>query len=204
MAIPTVPLCRLILAMLCLGAGPGCAHYEYVIVKPPDLAQHVGSKTPVRFPIGDLEYALQTSEDHLVMIITNRANEPVKLLGGDSYSIDPKGESHPLTDRLIPPGNHAKLILPPPPTQVRETGPHFGFGVGVGVAHAGHPYHHPGYGYGAGGVYDDPGPRYYSVYDPNDAAFWQWQGETEARLMLTFERGKDRFTDEFLFRRKKM
>jgi hypothetical protein len=73
--------------------------------------------------------------------------------------------------------------------------------VGVGVAHAGHPYHH---GYGAAGVYDDPGPRYYSVYDPNDATFWQWEGETEAKLVLAYERGKERFSDEFVFRRKKM
>src|SRR4051812_33197265 len=147
MATHTVPLSRFVLALLYLGAlcaSTGCAHYEYDIVKPPELAQHVGPKAPVRFPIGDLEYALQTSENHLVMIVTNRANEPVKLLGGDSYAIDPHGESHPLADRVIPPGNFAKLILPPPPTQVRETGPHFGIGVGVGVSNAGggHPYRH--------------------------------------------------------------
>src|SRR3954463_11026789 len=56
-------------ALLCLVALAGCAHYEYDIVKPPDLAQHVGSKAAVRFTIGDLEYALQTSESHLVMIV---------------------------------------------------------------------------------------------------------------------------------------
>jgi hypothetical protein len=195
-----------VVALFCLMsfAGlSGCAHYEYDIVRPPDLSQHVGAKSPVHFPLGDLEYGLQSYDNHLVMLITNRANEPVKLLGGDSYAIDPKGESHPLADRVIPPGNHAKLILPPPPTQVRETGPHFGFGVGVGVAHSGHPYYSHSV-YGAAGVYDDPGPRYYSVYDASDATFWQWEGETEARLVLAFEKGKERFTDEFVFRRKKM
>src|SRR5687767_8404246 len=129
-----LPSRRLVFAMLCAASFTGCARYEYDIVKPPELAQHVGSKSPVRFPLGDLEYALQASDNHLVMLITNRANEPVKLLGGDSYAIDPKGESHPLTDRVIPPGSHAKLILPPPPQQVRETGPRFGIGLGVGIA----------------------------------------------------------------------
>src|SRR3954471_8671292 len=109
-----------LLFLVVSGGGTGCARYEYDLVKPPDLAQHVGSKAPVQFPIGDLEYALQTSNDHLVMIVATPAAEPVKLIGGDSYTVDPKGESHPLTDRVIPPGSHVKLILPPPPTQVRE------------------------------------------------------------------------------------
>jgi hypothetical protein len=101
---------------------------------------------------------------------------------------------------VIPPGGYIKLILPPPPQQVRETGPHFGVGVGVGVSNAG--YHRGRYGYG--GMYDDLGPRYYSVYDPNDATYWEWKGETDARLVLTFEKGKDRDSDEFVFHRRKM
>jgi hypothetical protein len=190
-----------ILTLFCLASLAGCARYEYDIVKPPDLAQHVGSKSPVRFPVADMEYALQASHSQLVMLAYNRGADPVKLLGGDSYAIDPHGESHPLADRLIPPGGHIKLILPPPPEQVRETGPHFGFGVGVGISNA--AYHRGRYGYG-GGVYDDPGPRYYSVYDPSDPTRWDWNGETDVTLVLTFEKGKDRFGDEFGFHRRKM
>jgi hypothetical protein len=189
--------------LLALAALGGCAKYEYDVVKPAELAQHVGGKSPVRLPIGDLEYALQSYDNHLVMIITNRAAEAVKLLGGDSYVVDPKGESHPLTDRVIPPGSHVKLILPPVPQQVREDGPRFGVGVGVGISNAGFP-RHGRYGYG-GGMHDDLSPRYYSIYDPNDATMWKWDGDgTEARIVLTFEKGKDRFSDEFVFRRKKV
>jgi hypothetical protein len=192
---------RLLVPLVCLTTFVGCARYEYDLVRPPDLARHIGGKSLTTFSIDDREYALQSYDSRLVMRIANRAGEPVKLLGGDSYAIDPGGESHPLADRVIPPGGHIKLILPPPPQQVRETGPRFGIGLGVGVSNAGFPRR--GYGYG-GGAYDDLGPRYYSVYDPNDATIWQWNGETEATLRLTFEKGKERVSDEFVLRRRKM
>ena len=200
------PTTALLLPLICVVLTfTGCARYEYDIVKPADLAQHVGGKSPVRFPIEDREYALQSSSGRLVMFVHNRGEDPIKLLGGDSYAVDPRGESHPLADRVIPPGGHIKLILPPPPQQVRETGPRFGIGLGVGISSAGgyHRHRHRHH-YGGAGLYDDLGPRYYSVYDPNDAAYWEWKGETDARLVLTFEKGQDRFSDEFVFHRRKM
>jgi hypothetical protein len=50
----------------------------------------------------------------------------------------------------------------------------------------------------------DDHPRYYSIYDGNDPIFWDWQGETEVKLMLVFRRGNDQFQHEFVFHRKKM
>ncbi len=194
-------LSRVLIVACSAAALGGCVRYEYDVVEPPDLSQRVGSKAPVRFPIGELEYRLQTSDNRLVMLIYNRADEPVKLLGEDSFVVDPGGESHPLDGRTIPPGSHVKLILPPAPAQVRTRGSTFGFGIGVGYSRA---YHgRRGFGYG-GSLHDDFGPRYYNVYDPNDATFWRWEGETDARLVLVYERGDERFTDEFRFHRKRV
>ena len=117
-------------------------------------------------------------------------HEPVKLLGGDSYAIDPKGESHPLADRVIPPGNFVKLISPAanagprdrPALRTRRRG---------GRRPRRAPYHHGYPGYGAAGVYDDPGPRYYSIYDPNDAPTGSGKAKPKPKLVLTFERGSE-------------
>ncbi len=187
------------LAALLLLSGVGCAHYQYDMVKPPDLAQRVGTKSPVTFKMEDVAYALQTSNNRLVMMVTNESDVAIKLIGGESYAVDPYGESHPLASRVIPPGAHVKLILPPPSEVMVDNGPHFGIGLGVGVSSA---HHHGGHYYG-GGMYDD-GPRYYSVYDPNDPTFWKWEGESEARLLLTFEREGKHFSDEFVFKRVKV
>ena len=87
---------------------------------------------------------------------------------------------------------------------VRSWGPTFGFGVGVGYSRRfGRPYD-DGLGFGPG-LYDDIEPRYYTVYNPNDRSYFEWPGETELRLLLTYEReGADRFRHEFLFRKRKM
>ena len=47
----------------------GCAKYEYDIVRPPELAQHVGTKAPVTFQTEEREYHLRTSDGRLVMVI---------------------------------------------------------------------------------------------------------------------------------------
>lgn len=190
---------RLCLCVIAAAAMGGCARYEYDIVQPQDLAQRVG-RAPVTFPIEDLEYRLQTSSNRLVMLIYNRGDEPIKLLGDESYVVDPRGESHPLTERLIAPDSFIRLILPPQRARVRTRGPTFGVGVGLGYSR-----YHRRRGFHGGGYYPyEPGPYYSTVYDPNDPTFWEWNGEKRVRLMLMFERGDERFSDEFVFHRRRV
>jgi hypothetical protein len=106
-----LPACSLV--SLVLFAAGGCAHYEYDLVEPADQAQHIGKKTPVDIPRESIRYQAQTSSDHLVLVILNETQDPIKLLGEDSFAVDPDGESHPLPTRTIAPGTSTKLILPP-------------------------------------------------------------------------------------------
>src|SRR5215217_6215696 len=162
----------------------GCAHYEYDVVQPTELAQHVGTKQWATFRVDELEYRLITSDNRLVALVYNRGERTVKLSGADSAAIDPQGESHPQASRIIPPGTHTRLILPPPLPQVHSYGPSLGFGVGATYGrHYGSPYHYGGYGYGTS-FYDDFEPRYYSVYDANDRTYFEWPGNTEIWLLL--------------------
>ena len=194
----------LLLSALLLVATGGCVHYEYDVVQPPELARHVGTKQWTSFQRDALEYRLRTSDDRLVMLIYNRGERTVKLSGPDSATVDPSGESHPLQSRAVPRDSYVKLILPPPPPQVRSYGPTMGFGVGVGYGRRfGGPYH-DGLGFGSG-MYDDVEPRYYSVYDPNDRTYFTWPGDSDLRLLLTFqEDGGGSFRHEFVLRRRKM
>lgn len=192
------------LSALVLTVAGGCVHYEYDVVQPPDLARHVGTRQWESFRVDALEYRLRTSDDRLVMLVYNRGERTVKLSGPDSAAVDPRGESHPLQSRTIPRDSYVKLILPPPPPQVRSYGPTFGFGVGMGYTRRfGRPYG-DGLGFGSG-MYDDFEPRYYSVYDPNDRTYFNWPGDSDLRLLLTFQaEGGEGFRHEFVLRRRKM
>jgi hypothetical protein len=178
----------------------GCASYEYDLVRPEAHAGHIGTKESQRITMDNVEYVMKSSNDHLVIDAYNRGEEPMKLIGDDSTAIDPKGESHPLRSRTIPPGSFVRLILPPPPPQIQRSGPTFGFGVGV----VGSRFHHRDFGYGGINDFYEPGPTYYAVYDSSDATLWRWEGDrTDARLILVFDRGKEPIRHDFLFRRVK-
>jgi hypothetical protein len=198
-----VPLaCVVVFLTGCLA---GCARYEYDVVEPPDLAGHVGTKSWTALRRGELEYRLRTSDNRLVMLIYNRGEAPVKLLGDDSAAVDPRGESHPLQSATIPPGSYAKRIFPPPRPRVERFGPSIGIGVGGGIGRGygrhRHFYHDP----------FDPGfaapvePRYYTVYDPNDRTYFDWPGEGGVRFLFAYERGDgESLRHAFLIRRRKM
>ncbi|HEX8916316.1 MAG TPA: hypothetical protein VF796_28455 [Humisphaera sp.] len=192
------------LALLALGALTGCASYEHEIVAPPELARPVKEGEWVTVDREPLEYRLITVESRLVMRIYNRTDEPIQLVGDRSVAVDPNGQSHPLASQPIAPGSFARIHLPPRPPQARA-GPRFGFGVGLGFG--GGYYHRHGFGPGYfGSAWDDPfydTPRYYAVYDPNDPTFWEWPGEGDVRLTLTFERGGKLFTHDWVFGRRK-
>lgn len=186
----------------CIPLFVGCTHYEYDLVHPPELAQHIGTKSDVSITLSPLRYELRAFENHLVMRIYNQADVPVRLLGDRSVVVDPQSQSHPLRSQTIAPGSFIKLILPPLPPAVEPRGPTIGIGIGVGY----------GYGYGHGrwreGL-DDPfwdygyyEPRYINVYDSGEY-LWDWKGDSEVSVTLTLQRGDEKtFSQTFVFRQK--
>jgi len=144
----------------------GCVHYEYDVVEPPELAGHVGTKAWLALSRGDFEYRMVTSDNRLVVHLYNRGERAAKLLGADSFAVDPRGESHPLQSATIPPGAYVARIFPPPRPELSYTGPTVG--VGVGAAYGYGPGHGP-WGYGPyhyhdplrAGAFHSYSPRYY-------------------------------------------
>jgi hypothetical protein len=208
-AILSRPRIALLPALLLVGlafVAAGCAHYEYDLVEPADHAAHVGTKTPIEIPREPIRYQAQTSSDHLVLVIHNETQDPIKLLGEDSFAVDPDGESHPVPTRTIAPGTSTKLIFPPIKPTFRQSGPTVGVGVGVGVSR-----HYGRRGYYSGGFAGDPWyyddyPRYYRLED-DGTVYWDWSGNgTTVRLRLVYRQGEQQqpFHHDFTFRRVKM
>jgi hypothetical protein len=190
--------------LLLLLVSTGCAHYEYDLVEPADVAQHVGTKQSVVIPMEPLRYEARSASDRLVLFVFNESGEPVKLLGDDSFAVDPRGESHPLPTRTVAAGSSTKLIFPPVRPTFRQSGPTIGVGVGVGVAHS---YGRRGY-YRGGGVAGDPcysdEPRYYRLED-DGTVYWDWTGDgTAVKLRLVYQQGDKQFHHDFTFKRVKM
>jgi hypothetical protein len=196
-----------LLAITCACLG-GCAHYEFDLVQPTDLARHIGDNRQERFARDPLEYRMQSAEGRLVIKVFNPTGDTILLLGRLSSAVDPGGESHPLADQTIAPSSFVKLILPPMRPQVTPSGPSIGIGVGAAAYDDSmgklYPSYRDAWMYSPDVDFRDDHPRYYSIYDGNDPIFWDWQGETEVKLTLVFRRGNDQFQHEFVFHRKKM
>jgi hypothetical protein len=186
-------------ACLLLQSSVGCAHYEYDLVAPPELARHVGGDRDEVIRADPLEYRLRSYENRLVMDVFNPTGEPITLLGDRSSVVDPRGQSHPLRTQSIAPSAFIKLIFPPM-RPVYQANPSIGIGLGVGFSRA--HYHRFGYA----GVYDPlwDEPQYYTYYDETDATYWDWQGETDVRMHLVYQRGQNTFSQDFTFHRKKV
>jgi hypothetical protein len=192
---------RQILVPLVVFCLTGCARYEYDLVSPPDLARHIGGKADEVVPVDPLEYRLRSVESRLVMSIYNPTPDPITLAGDRSYVVAPDGQSHPIRSQTIAPQTYIKLILPPMRPGFYETGPGIGVGLGIGYSRRGR------YGAGFGSPLYDPyfdEPRYFAYYDESDPTYWTWEGETDAKLHLVYQRGKDTFTHDFTFHRKKV
>ncbi|HLL89600.1 MAG TPA: hypothetical protein VK324_09870 [Tepidisphaeraceae bacterium] len=187
----------LLLAIAC--GGGGCTRYAFDVVQPPDVAQRVEAKRWATVPYDPLRYELTATDGRLVMRIVNPTDQPVTLLGHASFVVSPRGQSHPLPGQTIAPGSYVQLVLPPPRPTVYDPGPRFsvGFGTGVGFGSRRRGY------YGSSLGLDD-GPRHYTVYDPSDARFWSWEGETNVRLSLAYQRGQDQFMHDFVFARRRV
>jgi hypothetical protein len=171
----------------------GCS-YEYDITRPPEVAGHVGDKTDYVFDLDPLEYRMRSVDSWLVLRIYNPTDDPITLLGPQSSAVDPGGQSHPLRTQTMASHSFIKLILPPPPPNVQPSGPTIGLGIGI-IGSRSHRH------FTQDGLIDDE-PRYLVVVD-NDSYYWEWNGETEVRLLLAFDRNGKSFSHEFVIARKK-
>lgn len=171
--------------------------YEYDIVQPPELARHVGGERESTLVRGPLVYGMQSYQNHLVIRVHNPTSQPVELVGGRSYVVDPQRQSHALDEQTIAPQSFIKLVLPPVEPEVAPVGPSIGFGLGIGSAWG------PRYDFWLDGPLFVR-PRYYAAADIEDR-FWKWEGETNVRLSLTFiPAGQAPITHLFVFHRRKM
>ena len=189
----------LILApFLLLVGGSGCAKYEYNLVRPPELAGHVGSNADAVVTVDPLEYRMRSVDNRLVLRVFNPTQDAVELLGAKSAAVDPNGQSHPFHAQTIVPGSFIKLIIPPIRPRVYEPyyGPTWGFGTGVGTRVSGHSHCHS--------AANSSGPLYLMMMDENDTYYWDWSGESGCRLLLVYSRAGKEFTHEFFFLRQKM
>src|SRR5215218_948209 len=101
-------LCSVLLALCALG---GCARYEYNLVRPPELARHIGAGTDAVFTFDRLEYRMRSVDNRLVVRIFNPSDEAIDLIGPRCSVVDPEGQSHPLRSQSIAPESFIKLIF---------------------------------------------------------------------------------------------
>lgn len=169
---------------------PGCATYQFDIIQPPTPDRQIRDDQPTRLPIDPLEYRLQADEGRLVMLIFNPTPDPIELLGNKSTVVDPDGHSHPLRDQTIAPGSFVKEIFPPMRLFQDPSGPtwHFGVGTIIGAADP------PAYG---------PYPTLMDAAGDPGIYFWDWQGESEVRMTLVYEREDSTFSHFLVFHRVK-
>lgn len=205
--------------LLALAAAGGCTKYEYVIVDPPDFAGRITHGEDTVFRSDAAEYVLRAVDSRLVMQIYNFGDAPLSLVGQQSSVVDQYGESHPLPALTIEPGSFARLILPPPPPTVERTGPSFNVGVGYRYGYYSRPYpyryrdrgdryRYGGRAYGRYAYYDpfyygDAYPRYYRVYDTSNPFYWEWRGEGQVRLKLSYAAEGKTHEDRFVINRVK-
>ena len=123
------------------------------------------------------------------MKIYNHAEQPIELLGPQCAVVDPAGQSHPLLSQTMVPGSFVKLIFPPLHPEIYPTGPAFQFGVGTQVGEAADRF--------------EVAPRYLANYGP-DTLYWNWDGETEVRVLLVYRQGEETIQQDFTFKKIKM
>src|SRR5437773_1726234 len=172
------------LLAICATVG-GCTHYEFDLIRPPELGRHIGRSADEAIDRGPLIYRFTTYENRLVMRVYNTTDDPIELLGAQSVVVDPSGQSRPMPRQTIAPHSFMKLIFPPIRQEIYPTGPSIGFGISSQVGRGYDPSSHYRRLY-FDPYYDDPyfnEPRYLAASDDNSAYYWKWNDETEIRLM---------------------
>lgn len=168
------------IVLLLVGLG-GCARYDFQVLKPDALSTRI-TETASRVQTPNMVYLMQAYEGRLVMQLHNKEATPAELLGEKSFVVDPAGVSHPLRSLTIAPDSYAKLVLPP--LRPRFDDHRFNFGVSSQASHLDRSCAIQ--------------PVYLDVYADTDAFYWDWDGNSPIRMLLTYRKaGGTEVADEF-------
>lgn len=179
---------------LALSLLAGCDQYDYQFSRPADnQSLLVTSNNEVRYADDPLEYKMQAADGHMVLWIYNPAQDQVYLLGDKSSVVDPAGISHPLTDQVIAPESAVKELFPPLRPESESSGPPPEYSPISPIAPNDRPGYIPPSGYGES---TPPENR-----QQNPALFWDWTGETEIQLTLSFREGDHTFEHHFTIKK---
>jgi hypothetical protein len=188
---------KFLVALLACFSLCGCQTYQYRIAQPP-TATPVVDEHPVVIHYDPLDYSLRAYHEHLAINISNPTEDRIDLLGGRSFVVDPKGESHPLRDRVIGPHSYTRILLPPIPFSYAYPdywgwSPRWGVGWGPG-------WYDPFWGgwYGPW-AYGPPAISYEQILTVYD---WEWKTGL-VRLRLTYNRNAKSFEHNFEIIREK-
>jgi hypothetical protein len=174
-------------ALIC----PGCASYQFDILQPPAPNPQIHDDQWTIVRIDPLEYRLRAGDGRLVMRIFNPTNDPIQLLGDHCAVVDPDGQSHPLQFQMIAPQSFILEVFPPLHNYEYGPPPQIQIGVGAVIGSANSPGYIPPPGYGTARV----------VIYPNLDYYWDWQGESDVRMTLSYSRGNSIFAHFLLFHR---
>ncbi len=174
----------------------GCARYEYSIASPDNLRGHIGTKTDHVVTVEPLTYRFRAVDNRLVVRIYNETEDAIALEGERSTVVSPGGQSHPLRSQSIAPGSFIKLIFPPIRPRLPPSGPTIGFGIGARVDAR------------DADCLEDQSvsakPRYLTMYSPDEALYWDWDGESEVSATFNYRRGDKALQHRFVFHRQRM
>jgi hypothetical protein len=177
----------------------GCAHYQYVIVQPPNVGQPL-TKQPIRVDLAPLSYQFFAKDEHVFMEINNPTEGPISLLGPKSYLVDPQGRSHPLRGGIIAPHSFIGMSLPPKEPPGGGLRPSMGVGLGFGG-----PHFSSGLGFHSGmAFYEDP--FFYEPSEPGASShFWEWK-TGQVRMLLYYQQWNptNTFEHQFVIERRKV
>ncbi len=174
----------------------GCATYDFRMVAPPAPAgAPIVAREPVVVHLDPLDYRLEGQTRRLLMRITNPTDERIGLVSDRSYVVDPQGESHPVSGRLIAPHSYVQVSFPPVPITFPYSSyawdPLWGPGWG---------WYDPFWGPYFGPAFIGPPPVTYSqVWTAYD---WNWK-PGPAQIHLLYDRQGRTFEHDFEFIREK-
>ncbi len=192
------------LAICCLSMLlVGCTSYNYTVTDSTHPSQRVNKDTQTTLKIDPLIYGMLVKENRLVLTVKNTLSDPVELLGTKSTVVDQKGQSHPLRSQTIAPNAFIKLILPPLRPRF-ETAPSGGFMFGMQARRDSSALPDT-----AASVPDpitthSAEPIYLDYFSDTDPYYWDFDGEGEIRLLLTYQKADGTvWTDQFTIYRQK-
>ncbi len=165
----------------------GCTSYQYEISTPNGPSRSITKDEETIIPANPAELRLRQVDSRCVLLIGNSSKELLSLQPAGCAIVDPAGQSRAIAARVIPPGSHLKLVLPPI-REVEPRGPVFGIGVGMQVD--------------ASSI-DQPREAQYLSSGNDSQEYWEWNGAGTIKLFLSIKQNESETKHEFVITRRK-